>query len=211
MHTPASDLTVIIAEIRAGTLRHGHLVVAGSPGQLGPDAIVAVDQAAVVVALDVTRQLAVSAAERQFESNVLHDLVTGGGADIEDALARGASFGWDLRRRLVVVVAGAERDTRPGCPVSEGRELVRQPHIELWSSVVRAQDRRAAAAGFATNLIAVVGGDGDPAAVAKRVWGGLRATTRQRFSIGVSRPFDDPRLIPGRYEEARKALWMKIF
>ena len=177
--------------------------------RMGPDAIVAVDQAAVVAARDVTSQLAISATERQFESNVLHDLVTGGGADIEDALARGTTFGWDLRgRRLVVVVGQAERETKVGSSLADERDLAQQRHIELWSSTVRQQDRGAAAAGFATNLVAIVGDRGDPAAVAHRVWTGLRTTTRQKFSLGVSRPFDDPRLIPVRYEEARKALRM---
>lgn len=201
VHVPASGRVVVIAELRAGKLRLGHLLVAAE--QLGPEATVAVDQAAVVAALDVTRQLAVSAAERQFESNVLHDLVTGGGSEIEDALARGAAFGWDLRRPLVVVVGHAER---PGEP-----DLVRQPDIELWSAEIRNQDRGAAAAAFATNLIGIVGcadPGGDPVEVPRRVWAGLRATTRHAFSLGVSRPFDDPALIPARYEEARKALRM---
>ncbi|MBO0878289.1 MAG: PucR family transcriptional regulator ligand-binding domain-containing protein, partial [Pseudonocardia sp.] len=119
-HSPDPDLTVIISEIRAGKLRHGHLVVAGSEERMGPDAIVAVDQAAVVAALDVTRQLAISATERQFESNVLHDLVTGGGADIDDALARGTTFGWDLRdRRLVVMVGQAEREVKAGSSLAD--------------------------------------------------------------------------------------------
>jgi PucR family transcriptional regulator, purine catabolism regulatory protein len=209
VHRPDPELTLIICEIRAGKLRHGHLVVAGSEERMGPDAIVAVDQAAVVAALDVTRQLAISATERQFESNVLHDLVTGGGADIEDALARGSTFGWDLRgRRLVVVVGQAERDGKGGSSLADERDLAQQRHIELWSSTVRKQDRGAAAAGFATNLVAIVGDRGDPASVAHQVWKCLRTTTRQKFSLGVSRPFDDPRLIPVRYEEARKALRM---
>ncbi|WP_245645199.1 PucR family transcriptional regulator [Pseudonocardia acaciae] len=201
VHSPEPGLVVIIAEIRAGRLRHGHLLVAGSAERMGPDATVAVDQAAVVAALDVTRQLAISAAERQFESNVLHDLVTAGGTDIEDALARGAAFGWDLRRPLVVMVGS------DGSPTSD---LVRQPHIELWSAEIRNQDRGAAAAAFATNLVAIVGAGDDPAAIPHRVWAGLRATSRRKFSIGVSRPLDDPALIPARYEEARKALRMGL-
>ncbi|GAA5176051.1 PucR family transcriptional regulator [Pseudonocardia eucalypti] len=201
VHTPGPGRVVVIAELRAGKLRLGHLLVAAE--QLGPEATVAVDQAAVVAALDVTRQLAVSAAERQFESNVLHDLVTGGGGEIEDALARGAAFGWDLRRPLVVVVGHAERTGEP--------DLVRQPDIELWSAEIRNQDRGAAAAAFATNLVGIVGctgAAGDPAEVPGRVWAGLRATTRHAFSLGVSRPFHEPALIPARYEEARKALRM---
>ncbi|MBO0872470.1 MAG: helix-turn-helix domain-containing protein, partial [Pseudonocardia sp.] len=132
-----------------------------------------------------------------------------GGADIDDALARGTTFGWDLRdRRLVVMVGQAEREVKAGSLLADERDLAQQRHIELWSSTVRQQDRGAAAAGFATNLVAIVGDRGDPASVAHRVWAGLRTTTRQRFSLGVSRPFDDPRLIPVRYEESRKALRM---
>jgi PucR family transcriptional regulator, purine catabolism regulatory protein len=209
VHLLDGGLTVVIAEIRAGKLRHGHLVVAGE--RLGPDATVAVDQAAVVAALDVTRQLAISAVERQFESNVLHDLVTGVGTDIDDALARGDAFGWDLRRRLVVVVGRGERDgdgAEAGWPEPGEGDLVPRRHIDLWCSEVRSRDRGAAAAAFATNLVAIVGAGDDPAAVPRGAWTGLRAATRHEFSMGVSRPFDEPRLIPVGYQEATKALRM---
>jgi PucR family transcriptional regulator, purine catabolism regulatory protein len=87
-------------------------------------------------------------------------------------------------------------------------DLVRQRDVELWSAEIRNQDRGAAAAGFATNLVAILGGEESPESVARRVWAGLRVTTRQSFSMGVSRPFADPELIPARYAEARKALQM---
>ncbi|MFI0468928.1 PucR family transcriptional regulator [Saccharopolyspora sp. 5N102] len=205
----AEDLTVIIAPVSAGELRCGRLVVVGPSDQMGPEVTVAVDQAAVVAALDVTRQLAVDAVERQFAANVLHDLVTGQGADIDDALAQCATFGWDLHRRLVVVVSRAEWVPSRERAGHTDPDLAQQRYLDLWCSEVRNQDPRGASAGFATNLVAVVGAaEDDPAAVPREMWSGLKATTRHEFSMGVSSPVDDPRLISVGYEQARKALHM---
>src|SRR6202035_1968611 len=64
-----------------------------------------VEQAALVAALEITRDLAVLAVEQQFASNALHDLVTGTAGNLEQALERADRFGWDLRRPLTVLVA----------------------------------------------------------------------------------------------------------
>ncbi|MEV0049858.1 PucR family transcriptional regulator ligand-binding domain-containing protein [Saccharopolyspora shandongensis] len=208
VHELDHDLTGIIAPIRAGDLSHGHLTAFGHWDPMGMDVTIAVDQAAVVAALDVTRQLAVTAVERQFEANILHDLVTGTPADIVDALARGATFGWDLQRPLVVMVSRAEHALASGAEHVGTPDLGQQRYIDLWCAEIRNHDRHSASAAFASNLVAVVDAGDDPAALPKAVWHGLKSTTRQEFSIGVSCPVDDPQRIPIAYEEARKALHM---
>ncbi|EQD85381.1 PucR family transcriptional regulator [Saccharopolyspora erythraea D] len=205
----AQDLIAVIAPVSAGELRYGRLLAVGPSEQMGPEVTVAVDQAAVVAALDVTRQLAVAAVERQFASNMLHDLVTGRGADIDGALARGAAFGWDLHRRLVVVVSRAEWALSCGRVKSTDPVLTQQRCLDLWSSEVHSQDPGGAAAGFATDLVAVVGAaDDDPGAAARQMWTALKAKTRHEFSMGVSCPVEDPRQLSAAYEQARKALHM---
>jgi hypothetical protein len=98
----------------------------------------------------------VLAVEQQFASNALHDLVTGTAADLDHALARAVRFGWDLQRPLAVLVArqsGAERSDEP----ADQQEASGLRAVELWTLAIRDKDRSAAVAGFATELVAVVG------------------------------------------------------
>jgi purine catabolism regulator len=194
--------------IRAGDMRHGFVLAVGGPPGLPGVAGLAVEQAALVAALEITRDLAVLAVEQQFASNALHDLVTGTTADMDDALARAVRFGWDLQRPLTVLVAR-------GCGTDRGEESARQQEasalraVELWTRAVRDRDRHAAVAGFATELVAVVG-LADTVALARKVHADMTAGTGRAYSVGVSQvaagagtgPADIPRL----YEEARVAL-----
>ena len=101
----ATGITRAAAVIRAGEMRHGWVLAVGGAQGLPGTAGVAVEQAALVAALEITRDLAVLAVEQQFASNALHDLVTGTAADMGQALQRAVRFGWDLQRPPTVLVA----------------------------------------------------------------------------------------------------------
>jgi PucR family transcriptional regulator, purine catabolism regulatory protein len=77
--------------------------------------------------------------------------------------------------------------------------------VELWTRAVRDRDRGAAVAGFATELVAVVG-VADAAALARKVHADMTASTGRAYSVGVSQVGAGPLDIPRRYEEARVAL-----
>jgi purine catabolism regulator len=195
--------------IRAGDMRYGFVLAVGGRQGLPAVAGLAVEQAALVAALEITRDLAVLAVEQQFASNALHDLVTGTAANMDQALERAVRFGWDLQRPPTVLIA---RD----CGAEHGDEAVR-PHegrpqeatalraVELWTRAVRDRDRDAAVAGFATELVAVVG-IADAAALARRIHADLTASTGRAYSVGVSQVGAGPQDIPRLYEEARVAL-----
>jgi purine catabolism regulator len=190
--------------IRAGALRHGFVLAVGGAQGLPGVAGLAVEQAALVAALQITRDLAVLAVEQQFASNALHDLVTGTAADVDQALARAVRFGWDLQRPLAVLVArqcGAER----GDDASRPQEASALRAVELWTRAIRDKDRNAAVAGFATELVAVVG-IADAAALARKVHADMTAATGRAYSVGVSQVAAGPPDIPRLYEEARVAL-----
>ncbi len=190
--------------IRAGDMRYGFvLAIGGRPG-LPAVAGLAVEQAALVAALEITRDLAVLAVEQQFASNALHDLVTGTAADMDDALAQAVRFGWDLQRPLAVLVAQCARAERSDEP-SRQQEASALRAVELWTLAVRDRDRKAAVAGFATELVAVVGAD-DAEALARKVHADMTASTGRACSIGVSQVATGPLDIPRLYEEARVAL-----
>lgn len=192
------------AVIRAGEMRHGWVLAVGGPQGLPGTAGVAVEQAALVAALEITRDLAVLAVEQQFASNALHDLVTGTAGNMEQALERAVRFGWDLRRPLTVLVArqcGAGPDEEAPHP----QEAAALRAVELWTRAVRDRDRDAAVAGFATELVAVVGVS-DAAALARKIHADMTAATGRAYSVGVSQTGAGPGDIPRRYEEARVAL-----
>jgi PucR family transcriptional regulator, purine catabolism regulatory protein len=192
------------AVIRAGEMRHGWVIAVGGAQGLPGTAGVAVEQAALVAALEITRDLAVLAVEQQFASNALHDLVTGTAANMDQALERAVRFGWNLQRPLTVLVA---RDCGDDAMRLEGhpQEASALRAVELWTRAVHDRDRDAAVAGFATELVAVVG-VADAAALARKIHVDLTASTGRAYSVGVSQAGAGPLDIPRRYEEARVAL-----
>jgi purine catabolism regulator len=190
--------------IRAGDMRHGFVLAVAGPQGLPAVAGLAVEQAALVAALEITRDLAVLAVEQQFASNALHDLVTGTAADLDEALARAARFGWDLRRPLAVLVA-RRCGNEPSDDPSPQQEALPLRAAELWTQLIRDRDASAAVAGFATELVAVVGA-ADAAAFARKVHADLTASTGRAYSLGVSQTGPGPADIPRLYEEARVAL-----
>jgi len=199
--------------IRAGEMQHGWVLAVGGSQGLPGVAGVAVEQAALVAALEITRDLAVLAVEQQFASNALHDLVTGTAANMEQALERAVRFGWDLRRPLTVLVArhsdirhgGAEHGDDAVHLEGPPQEAAVLRAVELWTRAVRDRDPGAAVAGFATELVAVVG-VADVAALARRIHADMTASTGRAYSAGVSQVGAGPLDIPRLYEEARVAL-----
>jgi purine catabolism regulator len=191
----------VSAPVLAGALRHGYLLAVAGTGPLPAEAETMVQQSAMVAALEITQRLAVSAVERHFESNAIHELLTSGDGDIEDTLSRAASFGWDLDRPLLVVVA--RRDPSP----REARgELWHEHDIGAWVSTVRSVDRRAVAGALGRDLVAVCGADASPETIGRALADGIHGMMRCCFSAGTSGVVDAPRDLPVAYQHARTAL-----
>jgi PucR family transcriptional regulator, purine catabolism regulatory protein len=207
---PETGTSRAAAVIRAGEMRHGWVLAVGGAQGLPGMAGVAVEQAALVAALEITRDLAVLAVEQQFASNALHDLVTGTAANLDQVLERAVRFGWDLQRPLAVLVArdcgdDAVRSSEGRSPEGRPQEAAALRAVELWTRAVHDRDREAAVAGFATELVAVVG-LADPAALARKIHADMTASTGRTYAVGVSQVGAGPLDIPRLYEEARVAL-----
>lgn len=192
-------------QIRAGNMRHGYVIVAEDAVPFGEFSLVAVDQAAIVAALEVTRDLAVGAVERRFSSNVLFELITGGETEFADGATRGAAFGWDLDREIVVLVGRNELAHGASDTKRESR-LADERAIEFWSSVVRSHDRAAAAAGLGSELVAAIGSDQNSLAIAKSIQAEMAPFIQGQYAIGVSRAYPGPTGIAAAYQEAKMAL-----
>jgi PucR family transcriptional regulator, purine catabolism regulatory protein len=200
-----------VAPVLAGSMRHGRILAVQGGRPLRDDVLIALERAATVVALDATKKLAVTAVERKFRSDFLHELVSGRARSLPEVLSRSRSLGWDLERPLSVVVAELE-------PLPDGRrseveeQRLRARLTDAWISAVRGCDPGAAVAGFASEFVAVVGvpQDRDPAeaagALAGALAGGLAQRSRQTLSFGVSRPVATPGELANAYDQATKAL-----
>src|SRR4051812_19581561 len=193
-------------EIRAGRLHHGFVIAVEADRALGEFSMVAVEQAAIVAALEVTRDLAVGAVERRFSSNALFELVAGGDTDFADGAARGAAFGWDLDRDVVVLVGRKDTAQRDPPPTGRQSRLADERAIDFWASAVRSHDPAAAAAGLGAELVAVIGADRRALAVARAIQAEVAGFTHAQYAIGVSRPYPGSEGLSVAYQEARMAL-----
>ena len=194
------------SEIRAGRLHHGFVVAVESDRPFGEFSMVAVGQAAIVAALEVTRDLAVTAVERRFSSNALFELISGADTQSDDYASLGSGFGWDLERDIVVLVGRREGAADEARPTKRRSRLADDRAIEFWASAVRSRDRMAAAAGLGSELVAVIGADQDVLTVVHAVQGEVARITQSTYAIGVSRPYPGPAGVSTAYQEARTAL-----
>ncbi|WP_083502255.1 PucR family transcriptional regulator ligand-binding domain-containing protein [Sphaerimonospora mesophila] len=176
----------------AGGHHHGKIVAYASAGPLSPSDIGILERAATVAALVITRQEAVTAVESKYRADFLRDVLTGrGGTRVTE---RARAFGWDLERRVSVVVAeiDPEADERP----------VQDRMLTAWQSAVRRHDPRAAVAGFSHEVVAIVGAEVDTTRLARDA---LAAVSDGTFSTGFSRVAEGPDAIPAAYGQALKA------
>jgi len=82
----------------------GFVVVGDHDGQLDRFDWVAVEQTAIIAALNLATQKAVLEAERRLKRDFIEDVLGGGYHSTEAILARARSLGWDLLNKRVVVL-----------------------------------------------------------------------------------------------------------
>ena len=193
-------------EIRAGRLHHGFVVAVEAERSFGEFSLVAVEQAAIVAALEVTRELAVGAVERRFSSNAMFELISGSESESGEYASLGSGFGWEVEREIVVLVGRRDDTTDDPQPTGQRSRLADDRAIEFWTSAVRSRDRLAAAAGLGSELVAVIGADQDVLSIARAVQDEVARFTNGRYAIGVSRNYPGPAEVSIAYQEARTAL-----
>jgi PucR family transcriptional regulator, purine catabolism regulatory protein len=200
-----------VAPVLAGSMRHGRILAIQGERPLQDDVLIALERAATVVALDATKKLAVTAVERKFRSDFLHELLSGRARNEQEVLSRSRSLGWDLDRPLVVVVAELEPTADSERSDLEEQRL-RARLTDAWTSTVRGCDPGAAVAGFASEFVAIVGvpEDRDPAEAAvslvELIATGLAERSHHPLSFGVSRAVATPTELATAYDQATKAM-----
>jgi purine catabolism regulator len=203
-----------VVPIVAGAQDHGRIVAVSSSRTLGDAELQALERAATVCALAITKQQAVTAVESKYQADFLRDVLLGRAGGPERTVPHARGLGWDLDRRLAVLTV--ERDAAPGGadpasadPAGEVQLRVQLERLAaVWASTVRRRDPGAAVVGFTTEVVAVlaVPESGDAERLARDLATSVAAESRVSFSVGVSRVVDGAGRLPAAYEESRRAL-----
>jgi purine catabolism regulator len=204
-----------VAPVIAGGTDHGFIVTYASKGGLGPVTVQALERAATVAALAITKQLAVSAVESKFRGDFLRDALTGVAGTPEQVIEHCTQLGWDVARPMCVVVAQLDDPSDGAGPDGESALRVgsRSPQDRLtaaWQQVVRNRDRAAPVVGFTHEVVAIIAAGtrpvGDNVAEIMAAVTGDRGGGRRSFSAGVSRVIESVADLPAAYQQARRAV-----
>ncbi len=202
-----------VVPIVAGAQDHGRIVALSSSRALGDAELQALERAATVCALAITKQQAVTAVESKYQADFLRDVLLGRAGGPERTVPHARGLGWELDRRLAVLTV--ERDIPPGTsdpasadPAGEMLRVQLERLTAAWASAVRRRDPGAAVVGFTTEVVAVlsVPENGDAERLARELATSVAAESRVSFSVGVSRVVDGAGRLPAAYEESRRAL-----
>ncbi len=128
-----------VVPVVAGRVDHGR-IVAFAPAPLGENDVHALERAATVAALAITKQLAVAAVEGKYRADFLRDLLIGRVDDPAAAVVHARSLGWDVERPVIAIVAelDPDDDTVPD-PATELRP-VHERFAAAWQTVIRWRD-----------------------------------------------------------------------
>jgi purine catabolism regulator len=205
---------VAMTAIVAGGVDHGRIVAYRGDDGLPTGSLQALERAAIVAALTITKELAVSAVEGKFRGDYLRDVLTGLVPVDDSVVDHCRSLGWNIDRPLVVVVAELDPVTAAPVGASGTTAVVHRSQHErfssAWQQVVRVRDKGSPVVGFSQEVVALlpVKPGAQPAVVDEVIAAvaGDRGGGRQSFCAGVSRVVTDPAGIAAGYAQARKTV-----
>lgn len=205
--TEAAAAPCLTVPVSAGGRVHGHIVAVGDRRALDDDDLLALENAATVAALAITKSDAVAAVESRYRAELLHDLLGGRIDGHAEAVTRAASLGWDIDRPVIVLVVSAPDGLAEAGP--PGAALDRVAHT--LDEAVRARDPGAATVAFSREVVVITtapAGD-DPRQAARAeaaaVLREAQQATAVELAVGVSRVAHGPLEVPTAYEQAQTA------
>jgi purine catabolism regulator len=196
-----TDTSAVRQPIVAGEQRYGEIVALTGGVVLDEDRLLALERAAMAIAVRLAQATAVAEAQERFAAISLEELIAGHAGDAVDVAERAVSFGWDLRRPRAVLLASIDPPTEGklgalGTIAAAARATLGRDAI-IWSR--------------STTIAALVAPDTDAPDERRRIAELLRDELDQRLrvvtvSIGVGRRVDDPALLPRSFLEASRAV-----
>lgn len=186
----------------------------GAP--ISSDDVHALERAAAVAALVMTREQAVAAVENKYQGDFLRDVFLRRAGGEEYVAEHAGTFGWDLRRPVVVVVAEIDPPRPDEPPVSRAtRRQWQERFAAAWRQVGRGVDPGIPCADFSSEVVSLLPVDvvaEEPVAgtdVVRRMVtavAGDKGGGRRPFSVGVSRVAAGLDDLPDAYAQARRAV-----
>jgi purine catabolism regulator len=202
---------VAVQPIQVDGEQHGSIVVRAEDGELGEDALVAVEQAATVAALRLVQARGLAEADRRFQAVCLEELVSGHVVERGVLHERALAFGWDLSPpRAVLIAELAELDGRrvgllAGTPEG-GRAWQR-----LTEAVISALGRGAIVWQRSAGVAALVAPGRKGREALLEAAARLQAEAARRLpggvvAVGIGRTCADPLDLAASHREALRAL-----
>jgi len=215
---PLGPGEVRLLRVAAGGTDLARLVGVRRDRPVPPDDVHALERAATVAALLITREEAITAVENKYQGDFLRELFARRARDAAYVEEHAAAFGWALDRPVVVVTA--ELDPAEETLTSHQRRRYQERFSAAWRQVTQALDPRVPSVDFSSEVVTLLpvpaepgpprrGADAAGAEVVRRAVAavaGDRGGGRRSFSVGVSRVavgLDD---LPDCYGQARRAV-----
>ncbi|MEP9364292.1 helix-turn-helix domain-containing protein [Nocardioides sp. CN2-186] len=196
--------------VAAGGADLARLVCVRPDQPLTEDDVHALERAAAVAALLITREEAVTAVENKYQGDFLRDLLLRRAADSAYVAEHAETFGWMLDRPIVVVTAEIDPAEEPES--SAQRRQWQERFSAAWRQVSNTVAPGIPAVDFSSEVVALLPvGDDDSLGhdVVRRVVtavAGDKGGGRRPFSVGVSRVSGSLEELPAAYAQARRAV-----
>ena len=202
--------------VAAGGADLARLLCVRPDAAISSDDVHALERAAAVAALLITREEAVTAVESKYQGDFLRDLFLRRAGDEARISEHAETFGWDLRRAVVVVVAEIDPLTPDEEDVTRAQQRQWQERFcAAWRQVSRTLDPGVASVDFSSEAVtllpiadvaeAPVAGHRLVRRTVKSVQGD-KGGGRRPFSVGVSRVASSLEELPEAYAQARRAV-----
>ena len=189
--------------IRAGDHSYGAIVALTGGESLDEDRLVALERAAMAIAVRLAQASAVAEAQERFAALSLEELIAGHAGYADDVTERAISFGWDLSRPRAVLLASID-------PPTDSRIL--PGALATIAAAARATlGRDAIVWTRSATIAALLAPDSDQPGERRRIAEGLRYELDQQLrsvtvSIGVGRCVDAAASLPQSFVEASRAV-----
>ena len=212
---PAGGGEVRSLRVAAGGTDLARLVGVRRQGPVPDDDVHALERAATVAALLITREESITAVENKYQGDFLREVFAKRARDAAYVEEHAAAFGWTLGRPVVVVAAEID----PSDPATEPlpahpRRRYQERVSAAWRQVTQGLDPGIPSVDFSSEVVSLLpvdaGADGHPGAdVVRRTVAavaGDKGGGRRSFSVGVSRVATSLDDLPDCYGQARRAV-----
>ena len=201
--------------VAAGGADLARLVFLRREGRVPEDDVHALERAATVAALVITREQSITAVENKYQGDFLRELFAGRTLDATYVEEHAAAFGWSLDRPVVVVVAELDPPSAgEEPPTSRQRRGWQERFSAAWRQVTQALDPGVPIVDFTSEVVtllpvrdqAEVPAGADVVRRSVAAVAGDKGGGRRSFSVGASRVAASLDELPDSYNQARRAV-----